>query len=284
MAKASSKKVEKSEKSEKAVAVVEVSPTDIPGQLVIEVDNKAITEPVKGEVIADPAPAPTRPARTSLAWSDYVMSQFDKSELINGSPTTDGLRRVFEQEIGNIYSCHMTSVETPNNQNQYRATVHCEMKYADIEKDLILEVSDLADCFPGNTKTPYVLYATATAATMAESRCLRKGLRLTRVISAEEAMSADKETQEAYLQDHITNTESNKAQRNVILTLLNKTGIDGEKLFQLLVKEEKISPSVSLEAFDALSYKDAQTIVQILNKFHQKLEDGGVAVPDALLK
>ena len=37
---------------------------------------------------------PETPSMLSAEWSDYVMSHFDESELINGNPICAGLRRV----------------------------------------------------------------------------------------------------------------------------------------------------------------------------------------------
>ena len=36
------------------------------------------------------------PNTTDLEWTDYVLSLLSDDEKINGNPTTDGLRRIFE--------------------------------------------------------------------------------------------------------------------------------------------------------------------------------------------
>ena len=45
---------------------------------------------------------PEAPPYNSREWSDYVMTKFDKSELIDGNPICAGLRRVSETMLGTV--------------------------------------------------------------------------------------------------------------------------------------------------------------------------------------
>jgi len=118
---------------------------------------------------------------TSPEWNDHVLSYFEKSELYEGRPLTAGLRRVAELLLGRIVSSRPTQVFAPVSGNEIgRATVVWELVFADGSL-----FSDVADCWEGNTDDAFCVFNTATAATRAEGRALRKALRL-KTVSAEE--------------------------------------------------------------------------------------------------
>ena len=118
---------------------------------------------------------------TSPEWNDHVLSYFEKSELYEGRPLTAGLRRVAELLLGRIVSSKPTQVFAPVSGNEIgRATVVWELVFADGSL-----FSDVADCWEGNTDDAFCVFNTATAATRAEGRALRKALRL-KTVSAEE--------------------------------------------------------------------------------------------------
>ena len=45
---------------------------------------------------------PKRPKEHDPEWSEYLLDQLSDSELINGAPTVDGLRRITEKCFGEI--------------------------------------------------------------------------------------------------------------------------------------------------------------------------------------
>lgn len=124
------------------------------------------------------------PHPTSLEWNDYVLSLFDDTELYEGRPLCAGLRRVAELLLGKIVSSRPTHVFPPTSGNEIgRATVIWEVIFADGSL-----FSDVADCWEGNTDDTFCVFNTATAATRAEGRALRKALRL-KTVAAEEMTS-----------------------------------------------------------------------------------------------
>lgn len=121
------------------------------------------------------------PTPTSPEWNDYVLGLFDDSELYEGRPLCAGLRRVAELLLGRIVSSRPTQVFPPMSGDQIgRATVIWEVVFADGSL-----FSDVADCWEGNTDDAFCVFNTATAATRAEGRALRKALRL-KTVAAEE--------------------------------------------------------------------------------------------------
>lgn len=121
------------------------------------------------------------PTPTSPEWNDYVLGLFDESELYEGRPLCAGLRRVAELLLGRIVSSRPKQVFPPMSGDQIgRATVIWEVVFADGSL-----FSDVADCWEGNTDDAFCVFNTATAATRAEGRALRKALRL-KTVAAEE--------------------------------------------------------------------------------------------------
>lgn len=121
------------------------------------------------------------PDPTSPEWNDYVLSLFDDSELYDGRPLCHGLRRVAELLMGRIVSSKPTQVFAPTGGDEIgRATVIWEIIFEDGSL-----FSDVADCWEGNTDDAFCVFNTATAATRAEGRALRKALRI-KTVAAEE--------------------------------------------------------------------------------------------------
>lgn len=130
---------------------------------------------VKDKIVTD------GPNPTSVEWNDYVLSLFDDSELYDGRPLCAGLRRVAELLMGRIVSSRPTQVFAPSGGDEIgRATVVWEIVFEDGSL-----FSDVADCWEGNTDDTFCVFNTATAATRAEGRALRKALRL-KTVAAEE--------------------------------------------------------------------------------------------------
>ena len=130
---------------------------------------------VKDQIVSS-GPDPTSPE-----WNDHVLSLFTDGELYEGRPLCAGLRRVAELLLGRIVSSRPTQVFAPEGGNEIgRATVVWEIVFEDGSL-----FSDVADCWEGNTDDAFCVFNTATAATRAEGRALRKALRL-KTVAAEE--------------------------------------------------------------------------------------------------
>lgn len=120
-----------------------------------------------------------KPDILSVEWNDWIMSQFDESELDNGYPKVEGMRRLLELHVAQIVdSCVKTFAVTDK-----AVTVIYEICVY-INKDKVI-YSDIADCTDDNCHLPYSKYKAAIAATRAEARCLRKILKL-KTVAAEE--------------------------------------------------------------------------------------------------
>jgi hypothetical protein len=121
------------------------------------------------------------PKRTSPEWNDYVLSLFEENEMFEGRPLCAGLRRVAELVMGPIMISRPTQVFPPKESDGVgRATVVWEVVF---ETGHLF--SDVADCWEGNTDDAFCVFNTATAATRAEGRALRKALGL-KTVAAEE--------------------------------------------------------------------------------------------------
>jgi hypothetical protein len=129
------------------------------------------------------------PTRLSPEWHDYVMSLFKEHELFDGYPTTAGLRRVCEILIGKIVKSGPSKVFPVEGNGIGRATVIYSISVKDFDGD-ILEYSDVADAWEGNTDDLFFAHAPATASTKAEGRAIRKLLKL-RTLAAEELCKKD---------------------------------------------------------------------------------------------
>lgn len=130
---------------------------------------------VKDEIVTE------GPSPTDVGWNDYVLGLFDEKELYDGRPLCAGLRRVAELLLGRIVISRPTQVFPPTEGDTIgRATVIWEVVFEDGSV-----FSDVADCWEGNTDDTFCVFNTATAATRAEGRALRKALRL-KTVAAEE--------------------------------------------------------------------------------------------------
>lgn len=126
------------------------------------------------------------PKITDPEWNDHVLSFFEDNELFDGRPTVHGLRRVAALLLGRIVSSRPSQVFPPETAEALgRATVIWEIIFDDGSL-----FSDVADCWEGNTDDAFCVFNTATAATRAESRALRKALSL-RTVAAEEMTTKD---------------------------------------------------------------------------------------------
>lgn len=126
----------------------------------------------------------SQPDRTSPEWNDYVMGLFEDNELFDGRPVCSALRRVAELVMGPIVSSRPTQIFPPLSGDEIgRATVVWEIVF---QGGLLF--SDVADCWEGNTDDTFCAFNTATAATRAEGRALRKALGV-KTVAAEEMTS-----------------------------------------------------------------------------------------------
>jgi hypothetical protein len=203
------------------------------------------------------------PSIHDIEWTDYVLSLLTDDEKIMGNPTTDGLRRIFE----NVLDCIIVEaksevVQTPDIGNEKRATVVHTVSYSLKESyserpDLnYRSVSGSADVYWGNCDKVYRNHPVAVAETRAEGRALRRALRLRKVVAAEE-LAKDIEDHP----DHDTVNKITNNQINFIDVLSKRMDINVSKLIEKLAPETKNIYNIE--------YENAVHIVQNLTTFQQ---------------
>src|SRR6056300_153449 len=150
-----------------------------------------------------------------IEWTDYVLSLLSEDEKIQGNPTTDGLRRVFEKAL-NCVLVESTSdvVQSPCPTNEKRATVVHSLSYIlkDIPQDSpfnTITVNGAADVYWGNCDKIFRNHPVAVAETRAEGRALRRALRLRKVVAAEEIAEEIEDHPDKDTVGKITNNQIN---------------------------------------------------------------------------
>ena len=134
---------------------------------------------------------PDAPDYNSTEWSDYVMTKFDKSELIDGNPICAGLRRVAELMLGTIIESGPEQVFPSTDPSKPgRATVLYKVVFDWMNTGYIKTYKEVADVWHGNTDDLFCAHPVATASTRAEGRALRKALKI-RALAAEELAKKD---------------------------------------------------------------------------------------------
>ena len=134
---------------------------------------------------------PDAPDYNSTEWSDYVMTKFDKSELIDGNPICAGLRRVAELMLGTIIESGPEQVFPSTDPSKPgRATVLYKVVVDWMNTGYIKTYKEVADVWHGNTDDLFCAHPVATASTRAEGRALRKALKI-RALAAEELAKKD---------------------------------------------------------------------------------------------
>jgi hypothetical protein len=136
---------------------------------------------------------PHKVTPNDLGWTDYVLGLLSDDEKIAGNPTTDGLRRIFEVALNcDVIEAITEIVQAPTPENEKRATATHTIRYilkSDSSEDSEVKyraVTGAADVYWGNCDKIYRNHPTAVAETRAEGRALRRGLKLRKVVAAEE--------------------------------------------------------------------------------------------------
>lgn len=202
----------------------------------------------------------------SLEWTDYVLSKLSEDEKIAGNPTTDGLRRIFEK-VMNCVIIESTSdvVQSPSPTNEKRATVVHSLSYYINDESLndsnkIRTVNGAADVYWGNCDKVYRNHPVAVAETRAEGRALRRGLRLRKVVAAEELTDS---TEDDIGADNVTKITNN--QINFIDALSKRLDINVIELIKSLdIKQDNVK---------TILHSDALSVIRELSSFQQKTDD-----------
>jgi hypothetical protein len=227
----------------------------------VELATPSNTDTSVKDVIQDGSPLPTDPK-----WNDYVLSLFEENELFDKMPLTNGLRRVAELLMGRIVFSGPSQVFPPQSGNEIgRSTVVWKIQFEDGST-----FCDVADSWEGNTDDMFCVYSTATAATRAEGRALRKALRL-RVVAAEEVTKKDtaKIAQDISKKKGL-DVSSSEYDSSGTMTGPQANFIDG-KSKQLNVDAQKILKEVAnVVNVSKTTKKQASDVIEKLNEYQQK--------------
>jgi hypothetical protein len=208
-----------------------------------------------------------------------------KDEVVENRPTANGLRRVIREYTPfEISSTTVDVLQCPTKDNDWRATVRCTIEYTkksppvdgdDFEELLIpYRVSDVSDCYYGNTKAPYNKFPTATASTMAEGRCLRKILCLN-TLTAEENLEQDPAVAKQIEDDQASQIPITEVQKAAIQNLAKIRGVDFTKI--LPAHEKRDVP----EDLSHWCSRDAQDTLVYLHKYGKRPEEKTyILIPD----
>ena len=145
-----------------------------------------------------------RPQEYDPEWSEYLLDQLSDSELINGAPTVDGLRRITEKCFAEIIESKSDIVETPTSQNNQRCTICHTLTIAKYRSAQVISVDGCVDVLYHKTPYPFKDHLVATADTRAEGKALRRALKI-KVVTAEELQNEDE--QEVLSSDEFVNDQ-----------------------------------------------------------------------------
>lgn len=246
---------------------------------------KKKAEPNGTEAQASPevvAPV-TPPSMEDPGWTDYVLSLLvDKTEKVENSPKTVGLRRVFTQLTGyRIIRSYPTVIQVPCPENERRATVMFSVRAVKLtDSSDVVELADASDCYWANTKAPFNLHPVATAATMAEGRVLRKFLKLNTVTDEEKSLAPTDE--ESKVNEVMTDasTPIERPQEVALDNICGKMGIDIRKM--LMLHQMPVSDDINDKPYSKLSKKDAQMMIQIAIGYQRGTKNGGIDIPEEI--
>jgi hypothetical protein len=204
--------------------------------------------------------------QSDVEWTDHVLSYLSEDEKINGNPTTDGLRRIFEKALEcEVISSVSDVVQSPSPENEKRATVVHAITYilntSGSDRPNLNQtrtVSGAADVYWGNCDKIYRNHPVAVAETRAEGRALRRALRLRKVVAAEEIA--------AEIDDHPDQNTVSKISNNQInfIDVMSK---------RLNINVGKLLEKNALDQNNVygLNHEDAIGIIRQLSKYQQDM-------------
>jgi hypothetical protein len=212
-----------------------------------------------------------KPSINDIEWTDYVLELLSDDEKIKGNPTTDGLRRIFEVAMNCSITQSLSEVcQSPDPNNGNRATVVHSLTY--ILKDSGLDspfntitVNGAADVYWGNCDKIFRNHPVAVAETRAEGRALRRGLRLRKVVAAEEIAEEIEDDIDGHNAGKISNN-----QLNFMDVLCKRLDINAAKYL------ESMDLSVDI---DKLDHNNGVSIIRKLSSYQQDTSN----IPETIL-
>jgi len=205
-----------------------------------------------------------------LEWTDHVLNLLSEDEKISGNPTTDGLRRIFEIALDcKVIASTTKVVQTPEPNNEKRATVvhtityHLNDTSSDSKSFNSITVDGAADVYWGNCDKVYRNHPVAVAETRAEGRALRRGLKLRKVVAAEEIAKEIEDNPDSH-----NTTKISTNQLNFIDVLSKRMDINVVKMLHNSGHNEK--NVYNIEHTDAINF------IKLLSSYQQDIS----AIPE----
>lgn len=199
-----------------------------------------------------------------LGWTDYVLDLLTDDEKIKGNPTTDGLRRIFEIALDCVVIDSVSEVcQSPDPNNGQRATVVHSLTYVlnDSRVDSAIKtrtVNGAADVYWGNCDKIFRNHPVAVAETRAEGRALRRGLKLRKVVAAEELADEIEDI------DGHTVSKISTNQVNFVDVLSKRLNINVFKLLESL--------DISFDNVYNIRHEEAVNLIRELNTYQQNTD------------
>lgn len=200
----------------------------------------------------------------SLEWNDHVLGLLNDDEKIDGNPTTDGLRRIFEIALEcTVVESISEVVQAPDVNNEKRATVVHTIGYVlnnqgSDAQYLKKTVSGAADVYWGNCDKIYRNHPVAVAETRAEGRALRRGLKLRKVVAAEELSKEIEDNPDGHNIDRVS-----EQQINFMDVLAKRSNIN--------MRELLLDQSIDPTNIKDIGHDTAVSIIRELSKYQQNL-------------
>lgn len=202
-----------------------------------------------------------KPSINDIEWTEYVLELLSEDEKIQGNPTTDGLRRIFEIAMDCVVIDSTSTVaQSPEPNNGNRATVIHSLTY--VLKNLstdspfnTITVNGAADVYWGNCDKIYRNHPVAVAETRAEGRALRRGLKLRKVVAAEEIAEEIEDDIDGHNAGKMTNN-----QVNFMDVLCKRLNINAIKYL------ESMDFSIDI---DKLDHNNGVSIIRQLSSYQQ---------------
>jgi hypothetical protein len=204
-------------------------PDDTGADTIDNVEIEPITDdnPVNEKALTEASEEADTPEMWEPKWTDYVLSHFEDDEIVDGYLLTDGVRRVVSKLLGPIVKSAPVQVNPPSYANNNHATVVWEVAIR-FDDGSIRTFGDCADVSPDNTDPTFAVHASATAATKAEGRALRKALQLKRVLTTDEMLNNNETKPE----------NINSGQINFINMMCERNNINVMKLINLNKRDQ----------------------------------------------
>jgi len=197
----------------------------------IEMIEDIVEEMVEDEC-SEEENTPDYPSPTSPEYVNFILDQLADHELWQGSPTTDGLRRVTEDVYGQILVSNSDPISSPTDRLGH-ATVKHSLVIDRYDGKGLIEISACVDVDGKDLPHPFNQHVVATACTRAEGKALRRALKI-RVQTAEELVN-----NQADEDDDTANDPLNDQQKLAINQLCKRNNIDAIKIIKSVASAAK---------------------------------------------